>query len=76
MVRLATSATVGNASTGRSRRHPLVREIGFVLLFKLIAITVLFLLFFRHSERPEVGPPEVSQTIYGIDSPLNTPRSE
>lgn len=76
MIRVMAHGPADEPPKERSRWHPLLREISFVLLFKLIAITALFLLFFRHSERPDVGPPEVSQTIYGVDGPLNISGSE
>jgi hypothetical protein len=46
----------------------LAREIALILLFKLIAILLLFFLFFGPQHRPDVTPEQVHQSVFRIES--------
>lgn len=53
-----------------TRLHPLVREIGWVLAFKLVALFVLYTLFFSPSHRIHVTPERVHGAVFGADASL------
>lgn len=53
------------APGARARRAPILwQEISWVMLFKLAALTLLWYLFFGPSQRVEVTPARVQQTLF------------
>lgn len=50
-------------------RHPLAREIAVVLALKLVALLVLFFVFFGPSQRPSITPEAVEILLFDAASP-------
>ncbi|MEN6544241.1 cytochrome oxidase putative small subunit CydP [Parvibaculum sp.] len=48
-----------------TRLHPLVREIGLVLVFKLVALLLLYTFFFGPSHRVHVTPDGAHSAVFG-----------
>lgn len=44
-------------------KHPLAREIGVVLVFKLMALIALYALFFSPAHRTKVTPAEMANML-------------
>lgn len=59
---MALNSLRANVAT---RLHPLVREIGLVLAFKLVALFFLYTLFFGPSHRVNVTPDGVHAAVFG-----------
>lgn len=56
-----------------ARLHPLIREIGLVLAFKLVALFFLYTFFFSPAHRIDVTPERVHGAVFGThaDNPAD-----
>ncbi len=48
-------------------RHPLIHEVSLALVFKLIALLILFAVFFAPPQRPDVSPEDINAVFIGAD---------
>jgi hypothetical protein len=50
-----------------SKRHPVVREIALALVFKALALALLYVAFFSPAQRTLVTPEAMSQALLGAE---------